>query len=238
MNDMMLEATRLTRANQLIEATVLIQRMLRGEINSEIARLGNRPPTIDGHAKTIDETKPPHFNAAPSAQPYYFRPLRDPKYCFKYPLRHGLQGWMGPAPLSTRDIVPEGGKFIEEIYTNPAGSIRCGQRRQGDLVHARACLCMRCGSVVVPKVHGHSPMLSGLAEWELDSRRFSAGDGVRPPPQRSRGFFGLVSLVTWGAQDPKASLVYSRAASTGRSDGQAQKGALLVRRDKHHHDTT
>jgi poly(hydroxyalkanoate) depolymerase family esterase len=29
---------------------------------------------------------------------------------------------MGPAPLSTRDIVPEGGKFIEAVYANPAGS--------------------------------------------------------------------------------------------------------------------
>ena len=122
MNDMMLQATRLTRANRLIEATALIQRMLRGEIDSEIAGLRNGPPTIDGHAETIDETNPPYFDAAPSAQPYYFRPLRDPKYRFKYPSRHGLQGWTRPAPLSTPDIVPEGGRFIEAIYANPAGS--------------------------------------------------------------------------------------------------------------------
>ena len=120
MNDVMLEATRLTRASQLIEATALIQRTLRGETDSEIARLGNRPPTIDGHAETIDETRPPHFNAAPFAG--YFRPLRDPKHRFKYPSRHGLQGWMGPAPLSTADIVPSGGKYIEEFYANSAGS--------------------------------------------------------------------------------------------------------------------
>ena len=123
MNDMMLQATRLTRANQLIEATALIQRMLRGETNSEIARLASRPPTIDGHAEIIDETKPPHFDAAASAQPYYFRRLRDAKYRFKHPSRHGLRGWMGPAPLSAPDIVPEGGKFIEAIYANPAGSL-------------------------------------------------------------------------------------------------------------------
>jgi poly(hydroxyalkanoate) depolymerase family esterase len=122
MNDMMLQATRLTRANRLIEATALIQRMLRGETNSEIARLGNRPPTIDGHAGTIDETKPSRFNARPSAQPHYFQTLRDPIYRFRYPSRHGLQGWMGPAPLSTPDILPDGGKYIEAIYTNPAGS--------------------------------------------------------------------------------------------------------------------
>jgi poly(hydroxyalkanoate) depolymerase family esterase len=122
MNDMMVEATRLTRANRLIEATALIQRVLRGETDSEFSDLGNRPPTLDGPAKTIDETKPSHFNAASSAKPHYFRPLRDPTYRFKYSSRPGLEGWMRPAPLSTPDIVPEGGKFIEAIYTNPAGS--------------------------------------------------------------------------------------------------------------------
>ena len=122
MNDMMLQATRLTRAKRLIEATALIQRMLRGETDSEIARLGNRPPTTNGYAGTIDETKPPPFNAAPSAQPHYFRTLRDPIYRFKYPSRQGLQARTRPAPLSTPDIVPEGGKFIEAIFTNPAGS--------------------------------------------------------------------------------------------------------------------
>ena len=120
MNDMMLEATRLTRASQLIDATALIQRMLRGETDSEIARLGNGPPTMDGLAETTDKTKPSHFNATPSAD--YFRLLGDPKYRFKYPSRHGLQGWTVPAPSSTPDIVPDGGKYIEEIYTNSAGS--------------------------------------------------------------------------------------------------------------------
>ena len=43
MNEMMLQATRLTRANRLNEATALIQRMLRGETDSEIAGLGSRP---------------------------------------------------------------------------------------------------------------------------------------------------------------------------------------------------
>jgi poly(hydroxyalkanoate) depolymerase family esterase len=122
MNDMMLQATRLTRANRLIEATALIQRMLRGEIDFEIAGLGSRAPTIDGDAETVDETKPPHFDAAPSVQPYYFRLLRAPKHCFKHPSRHGLRGWMRPARSSTPDIVPEGGKFIEAIYANRAGS--------------------------------------------------------------------------------------------------------------------
>ena len=36
MNDMMLQATRLTQASQLIEATALIQRMLRGETDLKL----------------------------------------------------------------------------------------------------------------------------------------------------------------------------------------------------------
>src|SRR5271154_1751738 len=122
MNDMMLEATRLTRANRLIEATALIQRMLQGETDSEIADSGNRPTTIDRDLETIDETKPFFFNAATSAQPHYFRALRDPIYRFKFPSRPGLQGGREPAPLSTADVLPEGGKFIEASYTNSAGS--------------------------------------------------------------------------------------------------------------------
>ena len=122
MNEMMLQATRLTRANQLIEATALIQRMLRGETDSEIAGLGNRPPSIDGFLEAIDETEPPTSTRRLPLRPHYFETLRDPTFRFKYPSRHGLQWWMRPAPSSTPDIVPEGGKFTEEIYTNPAGS--------------------------------------------------------------------------------------------------------------------
>jgi poly(hydroxyalkanoate) depolymerase family esterase len=122
MNDMMLETTRLTRASRLIEATALIQRMLQGETDSEIAHLGNRPPTIDGYAETIDETKPFSFNAATASKPHYFRALRDPIYRFKYPSSPGLRGWREQAPLSTPDVLPEGGKFFETSYTNSAGS--------------------------------------------------------------------------------------------------------------------
>jgi poly(3-hydroxybutyrate) depolymerase len=34
----------------------------------------------------------------------------------------GLRGLIQPAPASTPDIVPKGGKFIEATYSNPAGS--------------------------------------------------------------------------------------------------------------------
>ncbi len=122
MNDMMLQATRLTQASRLIEATALIQRMLRGETDSEIVGVGNRPPTTDGYLETFDEAGPSNYNEAAAAKPHYFETLRDPAYRFKYPSRHGLQGWMRPVPASAPDILPEGGKFIESSYTNSAGS--------------------------------------------------------------------------------------------------------------------
>ena len=126
MNDMMLQATRLTRANRLIEATALIQRMLRGEIDSEIARLGNKPSIIDADAETIDETQQTYLNPARFATAALFSELlRDSTYRVDWPSRHGLREWMQqPVPVSTADIVPEGGKFIEAIYTNAAGSAR------------------------------------------------------------------------------------------------------------------
>jgi len=122
MNDMMLEATRLTRSSRLIEATALIQRMLRGETDTEISGLRNSPPTIDGLAENIDETKASHFNSGPSAQRHYFQTLRDSTYRFKFPSTHGLEGRPRPAPISTPDLVPDGGKYIEEVYTSSAGS--------------------------------------------------------------------------------------------------------------------
>ena len=131
MNDMMLRATRLTRENRLIEATALIQRMLRGgtELGTticprdEIAPIGNKPSIIDADAETIDETPQTYLNWARFAQLQYFRALRDSAYHVDRPSRHGLRGWMQqPVPASTADIVPEGGKFIEATYSNPAGS--------------------------------------------------------------------------------------------------------------------
>jgi poly(hydroxyalkanoate) depolymerase family esterase len=131
MNDAMLEATRLTRANRLIEATALIQRMLRGEIEpamtislrDDIAPIGDKPLIFDANTDAIGETYHPHSNAAWFSEPHYFRALRDSTYGVAWPSRHELRGWMQQhVPVSTADIVPDGGKFIEATYTNPAGT--------------------------------------------------------------------------------------------------------------------
>src|SRR5579859_6974611 len=60
--NMVAEVTRLTRAGQLVEATALLQRMLRGESAQEpsgshtrVAPARLEPPTIDVKAKVVEE---------------------------------------------------------------------------------------------------------------------------------------------------------------------------------------
>ena len=130
MNDMMLQATLLTRASRLSEATALIQRMLRGESDlgmtidptDDIAPTRSKPSIVDAKADNNEETDYPHLSAATFAHSRSFRALHDWPYRVKRHSGPGLQGWMQRAPVSTPDIVPEGGKFIEAVYTNAAGS--------------------------------------------------------------------------------------------------------------------
>jgi poly(hydroxyalkanoate) depolymerase family esterase len=125
--DIVHEATRLTRAGQLVEATVLLQRMLRGEtapdatsgVTGRFALTGREPPTINAKADTIEAADSPHLARATPAQPRMLRALLDrPRE------RSGLRQRrvIKRAPLSTSDIVPEGARFIEGTYSNPAGS--------------------------------------------------------------------------------------------------------------------
>jgi poly(hydroxyalkanoate) depolymerase family esterase len=124
--DIIREATRLTRAGQLVEATVLLQRMLRGESapdatfrTGRIALGGREPPTIDAKPITVEETNSPQSARATSAQPRILRTLLD------HTKGHSglrLRGVIKRAPPSTPDIAPEGARFIEGTYSNPAGS--------------------------------------------------------------------------------------------------------------------
>jgi hypothetical protein len=115
--DIVREATRLTRAGQLVKATVLLQRMLRGEstpdatsrTTARTALAGREPPIIDAKANTIEEKDRPHLARATSAQPRMLRALFDGPG-----ERPGLRrrSVIKRAPLSTPDIVPEGARFI------------------------------------------------------------------------------------------------------------------------------
>jgi poly(hydroxyalkanoate) depolymerase family esterase len=125
--DIVREATRLTRAGQLIEATVLLQRMLRGEdapnttlhTTGRIAPKGREPLTIDGKANIIEETDSTQTSPATSAQPRVLRALLNRT---KEGSGFALGSAIKRAPLSAPDIVPEGARFIERTYSNHAGS--------------------------------------------------------------------------------------------------------------------
>jgi poly(hydroxyalkanoate) depolymerase family esterase len=125
--DIMREATRLTRAGQLVEATLLLQRKLRGEpapdttwpAMDRVAVAGREPLTIDATVNKVDAEHGPRSAPATSSRPRTPRPLLDRT---KLPSGLATRGGVRRARPSTRDIVPEGARFIEATYGNSAGS--------------------------------------------------------------------------------------------------------------------
>ncbi|SFJ60672.1 PHB depolymerase family esterase [Bradyrhizobium sp. Gha] len=115
--DILLEATRLTRSGQLVEATALLQRMLRGEKAPDVtapsthrsASTEGEPLTIDAKAQAI-KTMSPRRRERPSMA--LARSLAG----------LGGQGPLRRAPPSMAQIVPEGARFVEGTYANTAGS--------------------------------------------------------------------------------------------------------------------
>jgi hypothetical protein len=101
MNDMMLQATLLTRASRLSEATALIQRMLRGKTDpgmtigptDDIAPTRSKPSIIDAKANNNEESDYPHLDEATFAHSRGFHALHDWPHRFKRHSGLGLQGW-------------------------------------------------------------------------------------------------------------------------------------------------
>lgn len=119
------EATRLTRAGKLVEATALLQRMLRGENAAEPfdrtgppapARL--EPPTIEVKADVVAEKERRQTTRAASGQR---RAPSAPLDNMREFAGLGLRGPMLRAPPSSSDIAPDGTQFIAGTFGNAAG---------------------------------------------------------------------------------------------------------------------
>jgi poly(hydroxyalkanoate) depolymerase family esterase len=124
--DTLREATRLTKAGQLTEATALLQRILRGErplveaaaAKGLIGLPGRTPPTMDLKATGVGNADRAAPAETPAATARRHRPLFDRA---KDGTWLGLRG-VKHAPASETDIAPVGTKFIEGSYSNEAGS--------------------------------------------------------------------------------------------------------------------
>ncbi|MGY4622737.1 extracellular catalytic domain type 1 short-chain-length polyhydroxyalkanoate depolymerase [Bradyrhizobium sp. USDA 4486] len=111
------EATRLTRSGQLVEATALLQRMLRGEHTRDITSPATQRSTETEKDVPIIDAKP---HAAETRRPS--RTVRPPVDLAQNLPGLGLGGPLRRARPSMADIVPDGTRFVEGSYGNAAGS--------------------------------------------------------------------------------------------------------------------
>ncbi|WP_063994395.1 extracellular catalytic domain type 1 short-chain-length polyhydroxyalkanoate depolymerase [Bradyrhizobium sp.] len=123
--DMVREATRLTRAGQLVEATALLQRMLRGEAGSAATRRNTvpveparlEPPILDLKASVAERESGPSTQAMPATRHKGLTPFGGMK---------DLSGFAMPGPVGPtripKDIAPDGTRFVSASFANAAGS--------------------------------------------------------------------------------------------------------------------
>ncbi len=136
MNTAMLEAARLTRAGQLLEATAIIQRTLRGVQDAQPAAdsaTGTVVAPTEGDFDVIDTERPAIATSRPEPQ---HRPPPGPTATIfdrtawagvdLAALNEQWRGFRGPLsePLPKRapDPLPDGARFITGSYSNPAGT--------------------------------------------------------------------------------------------------------------------
>lgn len=122
----MFEATRLTNAGRLQEATATIQRTLGGAHAPEAGPADTRDAPIEGHFRVVDATSrlpPPRAAEAPPRgrheTPFHFRARSRPQpRTYERPAF-----WSRPiTPGRIPDLVPDGARFLSGSYTNQAGT--------------------------------------------------------------------------------------------------------------------
>ncbi len=113
MNNLMLEATHLTRASRLTEATALIQRILQGE--TEQPNASAMPFAFWKHS-SYEKWR---HDFGPDVQKQFVWRLQN--LTDSFPDYARLKS-TPPAGFSPGDLVPAGGTFVEAHYTNSAGT--------------------------------------------------------------------------------------------------------------------
>lgn len=119
------EATRLTRAGRLVEATALLQRMLRGESAAElsyktttVAPTQLEPPTIDLKPNVVDEKDRKSAKAASVQRRERPASITGMRTLSGFAMR----GATMRTPPATTDIAPEGTQFIAGTFRSAVGS--------------------------------------------------------------------------------------------------------------------
>jgi poly(hydroxyalkanoate) depolymerase family esterase len=126
-----LEATRLTRAGELRQATTLLQRALRGETTAG-ATTASAPPASTSRIINVTPHRPSStdgqaFGSAPNSPVKGMTGAGSPSY-MPEALRSLLErvksglGSVKPSAVPAQDIVPDGGRFISGSYSNHAGN--------------------------------------------------------------------------------------------------------------------
>jgi poly(hydroxyalkanoate) depolymerase family esterase len=134
----MLEATRLTRAGRLTEATALLRRVLRGK-TARVWEAADTPPGRVPHTIEVtnprpssrtgqtfgwaDASLPPAGRAEVTARPHMPGTLRSfVERVKRIGSTPGIRGLTHPSPAREPDVVPDGGQFVTGLYSNRAGS--------------------------------------------------------------------------------------------------------------------
>lgn len=133
LNADLLEATRLTNAGRLTEATAALQRMLAGGHAAPDVTVRRAPPTIEGMAEPAGSalTRPmPQPGPVPAANRRPFGPAAGLAPAMPEALRGLLSqgarqlpgGGLGGSPVASRVPVPDGAQFLAATFSNQAGS--------------------------------------------------------------------------------------------------------------------
>src|SRR3984893_13034768 len=129
----MLEATRLTRAGRLTEATALLQWVLRGKTardttSDSVWEAADTSPGRVPHTIELANPQPSSrmrqaFGRADASLPPAGRAEVMARPHMPGTLRSFFRGLEHPSAVREPDVVPDGGQFVTGLYSNRAGSL-------------------------------------------------------------------------------------------------------------------